>query len=49
MTGEATKQLKMLADREINEIRTVGQRGEKVFSDFLTRFDALAEKVFEVG
>jgi len=49
MTGEATKQLKMLADREINEIRAVGQRGEKVFSDFFTRFDALAEKVFEVG
>jgi len=49
MTGEATKQLKTLADREINEIRAVGQEVRKEFSDFFTRFDALVEKVFEIG
>jgi chromosome segregation ATPase len=49
MTGEATKQLKTLADREINEIRAVGQEVRKEFSDFFTRFDALVKKVFEIG
>jgi len=43
------KQLNTLANREMNEIRAVGQKGEEVFSDFFARFDALAEKVFDVG
>ncbi len=49
MTEETTKQMKALAVTEIREIRAVGQRGEKVFSDLFTRFDALAEKVLEIG
>ena len=49
MTGESTKRLRTLADREINEIREIGQEVRKELSDFLTRFDALAEKVFETG
>jgi hypothetical protein len=49
MTEESTKQMKALAATEIREIRAVGQRGEKVFSDLFTQFDALAEKVFEIG
>ncbi|MBA7564528.1 Chromosome partition protein Smc [subsurface metagenome] len=49
MTEEVTKQLKTLANREINEIRGVGQEVRKEFSGLFTRFDTLAEKVFEVG
>jgi len=49
MTEEGTKQMKALADGEMNEIRAVGQRGEKVFSDLFTRFDALVEKAFKMG
>ncbi len=49
MTEETTKQMKALAATEIREVRAVGQRGGKVFSDFFIRFDALAEKVFEIG
>jgi len=49
MTEEGTKQMKALTVTEIREIRAVGQRGEKVFSDLFTRFDALAEKAFKIG
>jgi chromosome segregation ATPase len=49
MAKAGTKQLKALADREITEIRAVGQEVRKEFSDFLTRFDSLVKKVFEIG
>jgi DNA repair exonuclease SbcCD ATPase subunit len=49
MTEEATKQLKTLANREINEIREIGQEVRTEFSDFFTRLDASVEKVFEMG
>ena len=49
MTAETTKQMKALAATEIREIRNVGQEFRSEFSDFSTRLDALAEKVFEIG
>jgi chromosome segregation ATPase len=49
MTGEATKQLKVMAASEINEIREIGQEIRAEFSDFSSQFDALIEKVFETG
>ncbi len=49
MTEETIKQMKALAVTEIREIRAVGQEVRKKFSDFFTRFDALAEKIFEIG
>ena len=49
MTGETTKQLKTLADMEINEIRAVGQEVRAELNDFLTRLDTSNQKVFEIG
>jgi len=48
MTEEGTKQLKKLANREINEIREIGQEVRAEFSDFSSRVDALVEKTFEI-
>jgi len=49
MTGEATKELKKVADMEISQIRTVGQEFRLEFSDFLTRFQTSGQKIFEMG
>lgn len=49
MTEAGTKQLKVIAASEINEIREIGQEIRAEFSDFSSRFDALIEKVFEIG
>ena len=49
MTSETTKQLKTLADMEINEIRAVGQEVRAELNDFLTRLDTSNQKVFEIG
>jgi chromosome segregation ATPase len=49
MTAETNKQMKTLADMEINEILAVGQEVRAELNDFLTRFDTLHQKVFETG
>jgi len=49
MTEETTKQMKALADMEINEIRAVGQEVRAELNDFLTRLDTSNQKVFEIG
>ena len=49
MTGEATKQLKTLAENVKTEIREVVKEFRKDFSDFFSRLDASHEKVFEIG
>jgi len=49
MTEKTTKQMKALADMEINEIRAVGQEVRAELNDFLTRLDTSNQKVFEIG
>jgi len=49
MSGEATKQMKALANREMNETRAVGQEIRSEFSNFLAQLDASAEKVLGIG
>lgn len=49
MTGEASKELKKVADMEVSAIRTVGQEFRLEFSDFLTRLQTSGEKIFKIG
>jgi chromosome segregation ATPase len=49
MSGEATKQLKVIAASEIRETQAVGQEVRSEFSNFFAQLDALVRKVFEIG
>ena len=49
MTEEGIKQLNTLANREMNEIRGVGQEVRNQFNDLFNRLGASVEKVFKMG
>ena len=49
LTEEATKELKKVADVEVNAIRTIGQEFRLESNDFLTRLQTSGQKIFEMG